>query len=121
VTTWTADDLQCIAGSTELDIAPARDGGTPGPATPIWVVRVGDDLYVRSYRGPAVGTGAPSPSAPAASRLVESSAAPGRQDPPAALSVRNDGERDPTDGIRAASPQQHRPTKNPIRAGLRPP
>jgi hypothetical protein len=36
----------------ELEIAALRPDGTR-PATTIWVVRVGDDLYVRSYRGRA--------------------------------------------------------------------
>ena len=34
----------------ELEVAPARDNSTLRPGTPIWVVRVGDDLYVRSWR-----------------------------------------------------------------------
>jgi hypothetical protein len=40
-----------IGGADELRIAALRaDGTLRGPVT-IWVVRVGDDLYVRSYRG----------------------------------------------------------------------
>ena len=39
---WTAD---------ELDIAPLRPDGSLRPYTTIWVVRVGDGLYARSYRG----------------------------------------------------------------------
>lgn len=31
---------------------PDRADQTPGPALPIWVVHIGDNLYVRSYRGP---------------------------------------------------------------------
>jgi hypothetical protein len=34
-------------------LPPDRADHTPGPAVPIWVVRVGDELYVRSYRGPS--------------------------------------------------------------------
>jgi len=49
--TWTNDELKRIGNAEELQIAPLRsDGALPKPVT-IWVVRVGDDLYVRSYRG----------------------------------------------------------------------
>jgi len=49
--TWTSDELNKIGHAEELEIAPARDDGTLREPTTIWVVRVGDDLYVRSYRG----------------------------------------------------------------------
>jgi hypothetical protein len=48
---WTAEELDRIAAAEELAIAPARRDGTLRRPTTIWVVRVGDDLYVRSYRG----------------------------------------------------------------------
>jgi hypothetical protein len=51
--TWTAEQLATIAAAGEIDIAPRRPDDRLGPATTIWIVRVGDDLYVRSYRGPA--------------------------------------------------------------------
>ena len=48
---WTADELRRIAGADELQIAPVRRNGELRRETPIWVVRVGDDPYVRSaYR-----------------------------------------------------------------------
>lgn len=51
MTTWTSDELDKIGRAEELEIAPRRHDDTlHGPVT-IWVVRVGDDLYVRSYRG----------------------------------------------------------------------
>jgi hypothetical protein len=50
--TWTPEDLDAIAGTGEIEIAPRRGDGTLRQATTIWIVRVGDDLYVRSYRGP---------------------------------------------------------------------
>jgi hypothetical protein len=50
--TWTTDDLTTLAAADEIDVAPRRPDGTTGPATTIWIVRVGEDLYVRSYRGP---------------------------------------------------------------------
>jgi hypothetical protein len=51
MTRWTAEELNRIGGAEELEIAPRQsDGSLPDPV-PIWVVRVGDDLYVRSWRG----------------------------------------------------------------------
>ncbi|WP_214321840.1 DUF2255 family protein [Nonomuraea sediminis] len=48
---WTSTELDAIGTAEELEISPTQGDGTPqGPVT-IWVVRVGDDLYVRSYRG----------------------------------------------------------------------
>jgi hypothetical protein len=48
---WTPEELDAIGEADELEIAPVRPGGTLRRPTPIWVVRVGNDLYVRSYRG----------------------------------------------------------------------
>jgi len=48
---WTADELGKIGAAEELEIAPLREDGSLRPFVTIWVVRVGDDLYVRSYRG----------------------------------------------------------------------
>jgi hypothetical protein len=49
--TWTAEELDRIGAADELRNAPRRADGTLRRALPIWVVRVGDDLYVRSWRG----------------------------------------------------------------------
>jgi len=52
MTTWTSDELDKIGTAEELEIAPLRrDGMRRNPVT-IWVVRHGDDLYVRSVNGP---------------------------------------------------------------------
>ena len=48
---WTAEELDQIGAADELEIAALRPNGAVRPFTTIWVVRVGDDLYVRSYRG----------------------------------------------------------------------
>jgi hypothetical protein len=48
---WTAEELDTIGAADELRIAALRPDGSLRPYTTIWVVRVGDDLYVRSYRG----------------------------------------------------------------------
>jgi hypothetical protein len=51
MTTWTRDELTTIGGAEELDLASVRrDGTRRGPVT-MWVVRHGDDLYVRSVNG----------------------------------------------------------------------
>ena len=49
--TWTSDELKRVGEAEELQIAPRRQDGTLRKPVTIWVVRVGDDLYVRSYRG----------------------------------------------------------------------
>jgi len=46
---WTSDELRKIGGAEELQIAPSRRDGTLRKPVPIWVVRVEDELYVRSY------------------------------------------------------------------------
>jgi hypothetical protein len=51
VTSWTSDELDRIGAADELHIAPVGADGKPLRPVPIWVVRVGDDLYVRSWRG----------------------------------------------------------------------
>lgn len=48
---WTNDELTKIGSAEELEIAPLRQDGTLRKPVIIWVVRVGDDLFVRSYRG----------------------------------------------------------------------
>lgn len=48
---WTRDELSTIGNAEELDIAPLRGDSTLRKPVTIWVVRVGDNLYVRSYKG----------------------------------------------------------------------
>ena len=48
---WIGDELDRIGAADELAIAPRRRDGSLLRPVPIWVVRVGDDLYVRSWRG----------------------------------------------------------------------
>jgi hypothetical protein len=52
---WTTDELEGIAASDELEIASLRSDGTLRNPTTIWVVRLGDDLYVRSVNGRTSG------------------------------------------------------------------
>jgi hypothetical protein len=49
---WTADELAKVGAADELDIAARRPDGTLRKPVTIWVVRVGDELYVRSAYGP---------------------------------------------------------------------
>jgi hypothetical protein len=49
--TWTEDDLRRIGDAEELRIASPRPDGTLRPYVTIWVVRAGDDVYVRSAYG----------------------------------------------------------------------
>src|SRR5215204_4053210 len=51
MSTWTNDELQRIADAEELEMAPVRRNGELRRATPIWVVRAGDELYVRAAYG----------------------------------------------------------------------
>jgi hypothetical protein len=51
MTAWTQPELNAIGGADELEIAALRRDGTPRKPVTIWVVRVGDDLYVRSAYG----------------------------------------------------------------------
>jgi hypothetical protein len=51
MTAWTNDELTKIAAADELQIASLRHDGTLRDRTTIWVVRLGDDLYVRSVNG----------------------------------------------------------------------
>ena len=49
---WTKTDLNKIAATDDLHIAPFReDGNTYGTPTWIWSVVVEDGLYVRAYNG----------------------------------------------------------------------
>lgn len=48
---WANEDLDGIAGADELQVAARRHDGTMRAPVTIWVVRVRDDLYVRSVRG----------------------------------------------------------------------
>jgi hypothetical protein len=54
MTAWTEDELDKIAASDDLHVAPFReDGKTYGTPTWIWSVVVDGALYVRAYNGKA--------------------------------------------------------------------
>jgi hypothetical protein len=53
MTGWRADELIAIGAAEAVQIAPDQEDGARGRAATIWVVRVGNDLYIRSHGGPA--------------------------------------------------------------------
>jgi hypothetical protein len=55
MTTWTTTELDRVGSADELQVSSQRDDGSLRPFVTIWVVRVGDELYVRSAYGPENG------------------------------------------------------------------
>jgi hypothetical protein len=51
MTDWPSDELEKIAAADELQLASARPDGRLRKPVTIWVVRLGDELYVRSVNG----------------------------------------------------------------------
>jgi hypothetical protein len=51
MTSWTRNDLERIGAADELQLATFKKDGTLQKPVIIWVVRAGDELYVRAYRG----------------------------------------------------------------------
>jgi hypothetical protein len=49
--TWTSDELDAIGAAEELNLASVRGDGTLRRPVTMWVVRDGDDVYVRSVNG----------------------------------------------------------------------
>jgi hypothetical protein len=53
MTSWSSEELANIGDAEELAIASRQPDGTLRQFVTIWVVRSGDDLYVRSVNGRA--------------------------------------------------------------------
>ena len=51
MTAWTNDELNKIERTEELQISSLRKDGSLRKLVTVWVVRVGDDVYVRSTNG----------------------------------------------------------------------
>ena len=51
MTNWTSDEINKIGKAEELEIASLRRDGMLRKSRTIWVVRVGDELFVRSVNG----------------------------------------------------------------------
>ena len=50
--TWTSDELDRVDDAEELQLASRRKDGTLRSYVTMWVVRAGNDVYVRSAYGP---------------------------------------------------------------------
>ena len=50
MTDWSTDQLDKIGRAEEVQIASVRQNGTLRKPVTVWVVRQGDDLYIRSVR-----------------------------------------------------------------------
>jgi hypothetical protein len=48
---WTPKELTAIGGAEELRIAARRPDGTMRNPVTTWLVRVGDEVYARAYKG----------------------------------------------------------------------
>jgi hypothetical protein len=48
---WTGDELSALERAEEVQISSLQRDGTLGKPVTTWVVRAGDDLYVRSVKG----------------------------------------------------------------------
>ena len=53
---WTSEELNKVGNAEELQIATLRRDGTLRKPVIIWVVRVGDDLFVRCANGRRMGS-----------------------------------------------------------------
>jgi hypothetical protein len=51
MTQWSSDELARIGSADELELAVLRPDGTLRKPVTIWVVRYGDNLYIRSVNG----------------------------------------------------------------------
>lgn len=52
MSTWTPEDLALFDQAQEIRITTVRKDGSLRRPLPIWIVRVADDLYIRSVNGP---------------------------------------------------------------------
>jgi hypothetical protein len=52
MTVWTDEELSRVGNAEELQLASVRADGSLRPYVTMWVVRAGDELYVRSAYGP---------------------------------------------------------------------
>ncbi|WP_299039375.1 DUF2255 family protein [uncultured Pseudokineococcus sp.] len=52
---WAPEQLERLDVARELRIAVPRGDEEPAPGTPVWVVRVGDEVFVRSWHRRSTG------------------------------------------------------------------
>ena len=51
MSSWTREEIRRVGDADELEIASLREDGSLRKFVIIWVVRLGDDVYVRSVKG----------------------------------------------------------------------
>ena len=51
MTAWKSDQLAKLGKAEEVEIQSRAKDGSLGPAVTVWVVRLGDDLFLRSVGG----------------------------------------------------------------------
>ena len=49
---WSQDDLGRLGAAGEVEVSSVRRDGSLSPTRTVWIVRVGDQLYLRSVNGP---------------------------------------------------------------------
>ena len=49
---WNPETLAALADAIEVDVTPFAADGSPRASRTIWSIGVGDELYVRSWKGP---------------------------------------------------------------------
>ena len=49
---WSQDDLGRLGAAAEVEVSSVRRDGSLSRARTVWIVRVGDQLYLRSVNGP---------------------------------------------------------------------
>ena len=52
MTTWSQNDLDRLGGDSEVAVSSVRHDGSLSRTRTVWIVRVGDQLYLRSVNGP---------------------------------------------------------------------
>lgn len=52
MSSWSAEQRARIGAAEELEVAGLRSDGSLGRPRIVWVVRLGDELYIRSVNGP---------------------------------------------------------------------
>jgi hypothetical protein len=49
--TWNPETLAALGNAHEVDVTPFAADGSRRPSRTVWSIRVGDELYVRSWKG----------------------------------------------------------------------
>ena len=49
---WNPDTLAALSDAIEVDVTPLAADGSARPRRTIWSIGIGDELYVRSWKGP---------------------------------------------------------------------